>query len=46
MNGKVGLGAFVLPNAQIPNDKPLADFEVPLEAVERASGHELHQSWS
>ena len=40
-NGKVGLGAFVLPNARIPNDKPLADFEVPLEAVERASGLEF-----
>lgn len=39
--GKVALGAFVLPNAPIPNDKPLADFEVPLEAVERASGLEF-----
>ncbi|KAK3904372.1 mitochondrial nuclease [Staphylotrichum tortipilum] len=39
--GKVALGAFVLPNAVIPNDKPLADFEVPLEAVERASGLEF-----
>jgi hypothetical protein len=29
------LGAFVLPNARIANDKPLQDFEVPLEAVER-----------
>ncbi len=37
----VALGAFVLPNAPIPNDKPLADFEVPLEAVERASGLEF-----
>ncbi|RVX73683.1 hypothetical protein B0A52_02573 [Exophiala mesophila] len=36
--GKVALGAFVLPNAEIPNSKSLADFEVPLEAVERASG--------
>lgn len=35
---KVALGAFVLPNAEIPNSKSLADFEVPLEAVERASG--------
>lgn len=33
--GNVALGAFVLPNAQINNSKPLADFEVPLEAVER-----------
>ncbi|KAL2123908.1 hypothetical protein VTJ04DRAFT_273 [Mycothermus thermophilus] len=40
-NGKVALGAFVLPNAPIPNDKPLSDFEVPLEAVERASGLEF-----
>ncbi|KAL2164646.1 hypothetical protein VTH06DRAFT_3863 [Thermothelomyces fergusii] len=39
--GKVALGAFVLPNAAIPNDKPLADFEVPLEAVERATGLEF-----
>ncbi|KAK4138330.1 hypothetical protein BT67DRAFT_437652 [Trichocladium antarcticum] len=39
--GPVALGAFVLPNARIPNDKPLADFEVPLEAVERASGLEF-----
>jgi endonuclease G len=39
--GQVALGAFVLPNAVIPNDKPLSDFEVPLEAVERASGLEF-----
>ncbi|ODH38929.1 hypothetical protein ACO22_02091 [Paracoccidioides brasiliensis] len=39
--GKVSLGAFVLPNAHIPNEKSLADFEVPLEAVERASGLEF-----
>ncbi|GAB1320662.1 nuclease [Madurella fahalii] len=39
--GKVALGAFVLPNARIPNEKPLADFEVPIEAVERASGLEF-----
>ncbi|KAI9762198.1 MAG: protein translocase subunit [Chaenotheca gracillima] len=36
--GDVSLGAFVLPNAEISNDKPLTDFEVPVEAVERASG--------
>lgn len=36
--GKVALGAFVLPNAEIPNGKSLGDFEVPIEAVERASG--------
>ncbi|KAL2255731.1 hypothetical protein VTK26DRAFT_2800 [Humicola hyalothermophila] len=40
-SGKVALGAFVLPNAVIPNDKPLSDFEVPLDAVERASGLEF-----
>ncbi|KIX03962.1 uncharacterized protein Z518_07515 [Rhinocladiella mackenziei CBS 650.93] len=34
----VALGAFVLPNAEIPNQKSLSDFEVPVEAVERASG--------
>lgn len=39
--GNVSLGAFVLPNAVIANDKPLQDFEVPLEAVERASGLEF-----
>jgi endonuclease G len=39
--GSVSLGAFVLPNARIPNDKPLTDFEVPVEAVERASGLEF-----
>jgi endonuclease G len=39
--GKVALGAFVLPNARIANDKPLGDFEVPVEVVERASGLEF-----
>lgn len=39
--GNVAIGAFVLPNAPIPNDKPLSDFEMPLEAVERASGLEF-----
>lgn len=42
--GNVALGAFVLPNAKIPNDKPLTDFEVPLEVVERASGLEFAQN--
>lgn len=37
----VALGAFVLPNTRIPNEKSLGDFEVPLEAVERASGLEF-----
>jgi endonuclease G len=40
-SGPVSVGAFVLPNAAIPNDKPLTDFEVPVEAVERASGLEF-----
>ena len=39
--GNVSLGAFVLPNAPISNDKPLVDFEVPIEAIERASGLEF-----
>jgi len=39
--GQVALGAFVLPNAPIPNEKPITDFEVPVEAVERASGLEF-----
>ncbi|KZF21598.1 hypothetical protein L228DRAFT_248322 [Xylona heveae TC161] len=39
--GNVALGAFVLPNAPIANSKPLTDFEVPVEAVERASGLEF-----
>ncbi|KAF2456823.1 hypothetical protein BDY21DRAFT_346180 [Lineolata rhizophorae] len=39
--GNVALGAFVLPNAAIPNEKPLGDFEVPVEAIERASGLEF-----
>jgi endonuclease G, mitochondrial len=41
VGGKVALGAFVLPNAVIANDKPLTDFEVPVEIVERASGLEF-----
>ncbi|KAI0480239.1 hypothetical protein GGR56DRAFT_625166 [Xylariaceae sp. FL0804] len=41
VGGNVALGAFVLPNAPIPNAKPITDFEVPVEAVERASGLEF-----
>ncbi|KAJ1305057.1 hypothetical protein OPQ81_000097 [Rhizoctonia solani] len=41
VGGNVALGAFVLPNTVIPNNKPITDFEVPLEAVERASGLEF-----
>lgn len=40
-NGNVAVGAFVLPNAPIANTKPITDFEVPIEAVERASGLEF-----
>lgn len=39
--GDVSLGAFVLPNAKIDNEKPLQSFEVPVEAIERASGLEF-----
>lgn len=39
--GSVAIGAFVLPNAPIANSKPITDFEVPVEAVERASGLEF-----
>ncbi|CAM1505295.1 Fc.00g109320.m01.CDS01 [Cosmosporella sp. VM-42] len=41
VGGNVALGAFVLPNAPISNDTPITSFEVPLEAVERASGLEF-----
>ncbi|KAG8531468.1 uncharacterized protein KY384_003097 [Bacidia gigantensis] len=36
--GNVSLGAFVLPNARIDSEKPLKDFEVPIDAIERAAG--------
>lgn len=35
------LGAFVLPNALIPDSNPLEEFVVPVEAVEKASGLNL-----
>jgi endonuclease G, mitochondrial len=41
LTDRVALGAFVLPNARISNDQSLSDFEVPVEAVERASGLEF-----
>jgi endonuclease G len=41
VGGKVAIGAFVLPNDRIANTKPLQEFEVPLEIVERASGLEF-----
>ncbi|EPS41952.1 hypothetical protein H072_4096 [Dactylellina haptotyla CBS 200.50] len=34
----VAIGAFVLPNAAIDNKTPLAEFAVPVEMIERASG--------
>ena len=39
--GNVSMAAFVLPNDRIDNDKPLTDFEVPVDALERASGLEF-----
>jgi endonuclease G, mitochondrial len=41
VGGTVAVGAFVLPNDRIPNEKSLQDFEVPIEAIERASGLEF-----
>ncbi|KAG0222785.1 mitochondrial nuclease [Mortierella sp. GBAus27b] len=37
-NGDMSVGAFVLPNNTIRNDVPLTAFQVPMEAVEKASG--------
>lgn len=36
--GSGALGAFVMPNAVIPNEAPLKSFVVPIESVERAAG--------
>lgn len=38
------IGAFVTPNAVIPNEAPLRSFAVPVDAVERAAGLELFPS--
>ncbi|GJE86802.1 DNA/RNA non-specific endonuclease [Phanerochaete sordida] len=35
---EISTGAFVLPNAEIPDQAPLENFVVPIEAVERAAG--------
>ncbi|KAG9097905.1 nuclease [Ceratobasidium sp. 370] len=35
---ELSVGAFVLPNAEIPDETPLTKFVVPVEAVERAAG--------
>ncbi|KAF9971784.1 nuclease [Actinomortierella ambigua] len=37
-NGQMAVGAFVLPNNVIQNEVPLTSFQVPVEAVEKASG--------
>lgn len=38
---EISTGAFVLPNAAIPDDTPLENFAVPVETVERAAGLNL-----
>ncbi|KAG8738591.1 nuclease [Ceratobasidium sp. 414] len=35
---ELSVGAFVLPNSEIPDETPLTKFVVPVEAVERAAG--------
>ena len=35
---KFNLEAYLLPNAVIPDEKPISDFLVPLDAIERAAG--------
>lgn len=37
----LSVGAFVLPNAVIPDDVPLTSFAVPIETVEKAAGLNL-----
>ncbi|KAL1915667.1 uncharacterized protein VTP21DRAFT_6426 [Calcarisporiella thermophila] len=41
-DGSYASGAFVLPNAPIPDATPLERFIVPLEAVERAAGLQFY----
>ncbi|KAJ7582525.1 hypothetical protein C8J56DRAFT_955020 [Mycena floridula] len=38
---EISTGAFVLPNAPIPDEAPLESFVMPVEAVERAAGLSL-----
>ncbi|KAG8724133.1 nuclease [Ceratobasidium sp. 395] len=38
---EISVGAFVLPNSEIPDETPLTKFVVPVEAVERAAGLSL-----
>ncbi|KIO31094.1 hypothetical protein M407DRAFT_221624 [Tulasnella calospora MUT 4182] len=35
---ELSIGAFVLPNAPIPDETPLTNFAVPVDSVERAAG--------
>ncbi|KAM0787211.1 hypothetical protein ACM66B_006449 [Microbotryomycetes sp. NB124-2] len=44
LDKEYSIGAFVLPNESIPDETPLVKFEVPVEAVERASGLSLFPS--
>ncbi|CAR27492.1 hypothetical protein ZYGR_0I07700 [Zygosaccharomyces rouxii] len=39
----ISVAAFVLPNAPIPNETKLTDFEVPVNALERSSGLQFFQ---
>ncbi|KAK4048892.1 nuclease [Microbotryomycetes sp. JL201] len=41
LDKEYSIGAFVLPNEAIPDETPLVKFQVPVEAVERASGLSL-----
>ncbi|KAE9547588.1 hypothetical protein FO519_009202 [Halicephalobus sp. NKZ332] len=36
--GKYSLESYVLPNDVIPNEKPISDFLVPLDSIERSAG--------
>jgi len=38
---EISTGAFVLPNAEIPDETPLQSFVVPVDSVERAAGLSL-----
>lgn len=39
----ISIAAFVLPNAPIPNETKLTDFEVPVNALERSTGLQFFQ---
>lgn len=39
----ISVAAFVLPNARIPNETKLTEFEVPVDALERSSGLQFFQ---